>query len=341
MARMSDEVHVLITLPFPAALQERLRAVSPRLRIHVHPASTAETLPEERLDEVEVLYTIGSLPDPESVPNLRWLQLHFAGVDHVIDHPLVHSGIMVTTLSGAAAPQMAEFALMGMLAMSRRLTRMLSDPPDVRWNEDRFQRYRGMELRGATIGIVGYGSVGREIARLCRAFGASVLAIKRDLKHLEDIGYTLEGLGDPEAEIPDRLYPPEAIGSMSALCDYLVVTSPLTSETRGMLDEKVFNKMKATSTLVDVSRGGLVDHGALVEALQDGKLAGAVLDVYPVEPLPVTSPLWKMENVILSPHVAGASSHYYERATDLFSENLQRYLSDRPLLNLYDPDTGY
>lgn len=341
MTAMSDEVHVLITLAFPTALQERLRAVSPRLRIHVHPASSAETLPEERLEEVEVLYSLGALPDPDAVPNLRWLQLHYAGVDHIIDHPLVASGIMITTLSGAAAPQLAEFCIMGMLMMSRRLVRMLNDPPEVRWDDERFKRYRGRELRGATVGIVGYGSIGREVARLCRAFGASVLAVKRDLKHLEDTGYTIEGLGDPEAEIPDRLYPPEAIGSMSSLCDYLVVTSPLTSETRGMVGENVLERMKATSVLVDISRGGLVDHGALVEALQDGKLAGAVLDVYPVEPLPKTSPLWNMENVILSPHVAGGSSQYYERATDLFAENLHRYLSDRPLLNLFDPDTGY
>jgi phosphoglycerate dehydrogenase-like enzyme len=338
---MSDEVHVLITLAFPAALQERLKAISPRVRLHVQPASSIEVLPEDLLEKAEVLYTIRSLPDPDSAPNLRWLQLHFAGVDHVIDHPLVRSGIMVTTLSGAAAPQVAEFSLMAMLTLSRRLPRMLNDPPDVRWNDERFQRYRGYELRGSIVGVVGYGSVGREIARLCKAFGASILAIKRDLKNLQDDGYILEGLGDPEAEIPDRLYPPEAVGSMSALCDYLVVTTPLTSDTRGMIGEDVFEKMKSTSVLVDVSRGGVVDQGALVGALHEGKLAGAVLDVYPVEPLPANSPLWKMENVILSPHVAGASSHYYERATDLFAENLHRYLSDRPLMNLYDPDAGY
>jgi phosphoglycerate dehydrogenase-like enzyme len=338
---MSEEVHVLITLSFPAPLQERLKAVSPKVRLHVHPVSAIEMLPEDLLDEIEVLYTIRSLPDPEDAPSLRWIQLHFAGVDHVIDHPLIQSGIMVTTLSGAAAPQMAEFSLMAMLAMSRRLPRMLKDPPDVRWDDERFQRYRGHELRGSTVGVVGYGSVGREVARLCQAFGASVLAVKRDLKHLEDEGYILEGLGDLEAEIPDRLYPPEAIGSMSALCDYLVITSPLTSRTRGMIGEGVFDKMKSSAVLVDVSRGGVVDQGALVEALNEGRLAGAVLDVYPVEPLPANSPLWKMDNVILSPHVAGASSHYYERATDLFAENLHRYLGDRPLLNLYDPESGY
>jgi phosphoglycerate dehydrogenase-like enzyme len=341
MAGMSEEVHVLITLAFPAPLQERLKAVSSKVRLHVHPTSAIEMLPEDLLEKIEVLYTIRSLPDPEAAPNLRWLQLHFAGVDHVIDHPLVQSGIMVTTLSGAAAPQMAEFCLMAMLAMSRRLPRMLDDPPDVRWDDERFQRYRGHELRGSTVGVVGYGSVGREVARLSQAFGANILSIKRDLKNLQDEGYILEGLGDREAEIPDRLYPPEAIGSMSALCDYLVITSPLTSATRGMIGEEVFEKMKSDAVLIDVSRGGVVDQGALVEALHEGRLGGAALDVYPVEPLPTNSPLWKMDNVMLSPHVAGASSHYFERAAELFAENLHRYLSDRPLLNLYDPEAGY
>jgi len=262
-------------------------------------------------------------------------------VDHVADHSLLRSGLQVTTLSGAAVPQIAEFALMCILAQSRHLSTMMTDPADVRWGENRFKRYRPRELRGSTVGIVGYGSVGREIARLCRAFGASVLATKHDLKRLDDIGYTLNGLGDPGAVLPDRLYPPQALSSMVSSCDFIVITVPLTPQTRGMIDERVLGGMKPTAYLIDVSRGGVVDHGALVEALNENRLAGAALDVYPVEPLPDSSPLWGMPNVILSPHVAGTSEHYYERAADLFAENLHRYHVGRPLLNLYDPDRNY
>ncbi|TET85577.1 MAG: D-2-hydroxyacid dehydrogenase [Anaerolineales bacterium] len=340
MASMSD-INVLITIPFSEPLVERLRAVAPQVQIHVHPAKKAEDLPEELLLEIEVLYTISALPDLEMAPKLRWIQFHFAGVDHVADHSLLRSGLQVTTLSGAAVPQIAEFALMCILAQSRHLSAMMTDPADVRWGENHFKRYQPRELRGSMVGIVGYGSVGREIARLCHAFGASVLATKRDLKRLDDTGYTLNGLGDPGAELPERLYPPQALSSMASSCDFIVITVPLTPQTRGMIDERVFGGMKPTAYLIDVSRGGVVDHGALVEALNEKRLAGAALDVYPIEPLPESSPLWGMPNVILSPHVAGTSEHYYERAAELFAENLHRYHVGRPLLNLYDPDRNY
>ncbi len=340
MATMS-EINVLITLPFPETLIERLKGVSTDLSFHVNHAKTADGLPEELLPEIEVLYTLSAIPDPEAVPKLQWVQFHLAGIDHIAEHNLLRSGVMVTTLSGAAVPQIAEFVLMSILALSRHLPVMMKDSKEVVWGEDRFKRYRPQELRESTVGIVGYGSVGREVARICRAFGAHVLATKRDLKRLEDAGYSLEGLGDPAAELPDRLYPPQALASMASICDYLVVTVPLTAETRGMVDERVFEGMKPTAFLVDVSRGGVVDHGSLVEALNEKRLAGAALDVYPVEPLPESSPLWGMQNVILSPHVAGSSEHYYERAVDLFAENLARFQVGRPLLNRYDPERGY
>ncbi|MGD8554767.1 MAG: D-2-hydroxyacid dehydrogenase [Anaerolineales bacterium] len=336
-----DEIHVLITLPFPKPLVEKLRAVSTRLKIHMHPARTVEELPPEVLPQAEVLYTLDTLPEPDDVPNLAWIQFHFAGMDHVTDHALLHAGLQVTTLSGAAISQIGEFALMCILALGRRLPLILEDKSKKKWVEDRFKRFRPHDLRGSTVGIVGYGSIGREVARLCRAFGASVLAVKRDLKHLEDLGYVPPGQGDPGAELADRLYPPQALASMAAKCDYLVVTVPLTAKTRGLVNAKVLEKMKPSAFLVDVSRGGVVDHGALVSALEEKQLAGAALDVYPVEPLPESSPLWEMPGVIVSPHIAGASPLYNERAIELFAANLKRYLAGKPLLNAYDPKLGY
>jgi phosphoglycerate dehydrogenase-like enzyme len=340
MAAMSDVV-VLITVSFPETLVKRLQAVSPRLKIRVHPAREITDLPEGSLDETEVLYTAGVLPDPESVPELRWIQFHYAGIDHVANHAIFKSEVQVTTLSGVAVPQMAEFALMSILALGRRLPLMMADSAQDRWAEGRFNRYQPVELRGSTVGIVGYGSIGREIARLCRAFGATVLVTKRDLRHLADEGYSLHGVGDMNADVPERLYPPEAVKSMVELCDFVVVTVPLTTETRGTISKKVLEGMKPTAYLIDISRGGVVDHGALVEALNAERLAGAALDVYPVEPLPEGSPLWEMKNVILSPHVAGASGKYLERAIELFAENLARYLAEKPLLNQFDTERGY
>lgn len=332
---------MLITLPFPEALVEHLRAVSPRLAVHVRPARTSEELPRDLLPDVEILYTLRALPEPQSVPSLRWVQFHIAGIDHIDGHPLLDSEVQITTLSGAAAPQMAEVALLGLLALGHRLPAIQADSPRRRWSDDRYERYRPLELRGSTVGLVGYGSVAREIARLCRAFGANILATKRDLMQLQDPGYVPEGLGDPQAELVDRLYPSQALPSMAAQCDFLVVTAPLTPETRGMVGRRVLTQMKPGAFLVDLSRGGIVDHGALVEALNEKQIAGALLDVYPVEPLPENSPLWEMPNVLLTPHIAGASGQYFERAADLFAENLQRYLAGQPLLNLYQPRRGY
>ncbi len=335
------DVPVLITLPFPAPLIERLQAVSPRLKIHVHPTNKASDLPADLLPDIEILYTHRALPDPEAVPNLRWIQFHFAGIDHAEQHPLLSAPVQVTTLSGAAMTQVAEFVLLCLLALGHRLPAILADRPKKRWSDDRFERYRPLELRGSTVGLVGYGSVAREVARLCRAVGARILATKRDLMHLEDPGYAVEGLGDPQAQLVERLYPPQALASMAALCDFLVVTVPLTPETRGLVGKRVFAQMKPTAYLIDVSRGGVVDHGALVEALTEKRIAGAALDVYPVEPLPENSPLWDLPNTLLTPHIAGASGAYFERAAALFAENLQRYLAGQPLLNLYRPERGY
>jgi phosphoglycerate dehydrogenase-like enzyme len=337
-----EDIRVLMTVGVPEEELERVRALSPRVDLIQQSAEELDGLPEGALDQVEVLYASFELPEPERLPNLKWVQLHFAGMDHVVDHPLLsHEGIAVTTLSGAAAPGVAEFVLMSMLALGRRLTTMMRDKAAHRWAEKRFERYRPVELRGSTVGIVGYGSIGREVARLCQNLGATVLAVKRDLKSLKHEGYRFEGLGDPHADIPERIYPYQAIGSAASLCDFLVIAVPLTAETRGLVDEKVLERMKSSAFLVDVSRGGVVDHGALVEALSQGALAGAALDVYPIEPLPERSPLWEMDNVILSPHVAGTSGRYFELAMRLFAENLSRYLAGKPLLNRFDAERGY
>jgi hypothetical protein len=148
-----SEVLVLLTLNFPEPLVERLRALSPRLQIRVHPARTGQDLPGDLLADVEVLYTLHALPEPASVPNLRWVQFHLSGVDAIVDHPLLHTDVLITSLSGASAPQLAEYALMGMLALGRRVPRMVADKAARRWAEDRFERFRPVELRGATVGM--------------------------------------------------------------------------------------------------------------------------------------------------------------------------------------------
>jgi phosphoglycerate dehydrogenase-like enzyme len=339
---MDDPINLIITLPFTDELLKQISEVSPRLAVEKIVARKVEDISEEAWQRVEVLYTNRILPTPEQAPNLRWIQLHWAGVDHALDAPILHKeGIRITSLSGASATQMAEHAVMMMLALGHHLLEVLAYQKKAEWPSGRWELFNPVELRGSTVGIVGYGSIGRQIARILQTYGASVLATKRDILHPDDTGYTMEGLGDPGGDLVNRLYPPQALQSMLKECDFVVVTLPRTSSTRGILGAKELSALKPNSYLVDISRGDIVDHNALIPILRERKIAGAALDVFPTEPLPADSPLWKMPNVIISPHIAGFSPHYDERATALFIENMRRYLEDLPLFNSLDFSLEY
>jgi len=333
-------VNVLVTVAFPEELLDRARAVSPEVRLFYAPLKQGESLPSSTLVETEVLYTWTALPRPEDAPQLRWVQFHSAGIDHLWNHPLLDCDVALTTTSGVHAVPVAEYVMASILAWSHRLPRMLTYQKRAIWPGGRWKKFAPQELRGATIGIIGYGSVGREVARLARAFGMRVLAVKRDPRRIVDDGYQLDGAGDPAGDVPDRIYPAAAIRSMLPECDYVVLCAPLTAETYHLIDKAALKAMKPATYLVNVSRGKLIDEGALVEALQKGEIAGAGLDVFEVEPLAANNPLWKLDNVILSPHVSGFTSHYDRRVMGLFTQNLRRYLEERPLLNLVDREAG-
>lgn len=338
----TSPVEVLVTVPFLETEIQALRELSPRLRVTALSAAEAREIPNEVWNRSEVVYTDRVFPAPEQAPSLRWIQCHWAGIEALLDEPILQkSDILVTTLSGAAAPQMAEYALGAILELGHRLLEIGAQQTRMDWPRERWERYRPQELRGSTVGIVGYGSVGREIARLLNAFGAKVLATKRDVMHPQDPGYSIPGLGDPGGEAFHRLYPYQALKSMLKECDFVVVTLPLTAETRGLVGAAELAAMKPSAYLIHLARGGTVDQAALLAALQEKRIAGAVLDVFAEEPLPASSPLWKLSNVILTPHIAGLSDYYNERAMELFIENCKRYLAGSPLLNRFDPQKGY
>lgn len=338
----NSTIEVLVTVPFSEQEIQTLRDVSPRLRINMMLAREPDDIPQEVWARTEVLYTDTVLPAPEMVPALRWLQCHWAGLDFAIHAPLASKpDVMVTTLSGAAAPQMAEYALGMMLALGHRLPELVQFQNRAEWPREHWDHFRPQELRSSVVGIVGYGSIGREIARLLRAFGAMVLAAKYDVMHPEDHGYTVAGLGDPNGDLFHRLYPYQAVRSMLKESDYVVVTAPLTHETNGLIGAAELAAMKSTALLVVMARAGVVDQAALITALQERKIGGAVIDVFEEEPLPPNSPLWKLPNTILTPHVGGMSVYYNQRAIDLFVENLKRYITGAPLLNRFNPQRGY
>ena len=338
---MTEAVKLLITVPLEEELVAKLQKRFPRLKISHQPIPKGEEAPEEIWAEAEVIYTFRELPAAELAPNVRWIQFHTAGVNRNIEHPLLkREKLQATTLSGGNAPQVAEHALALLLALSHNLPAMLADQSRNKWSARRLERYQPSELYGSTVGIVGFGSVGQHLARLLKSFEVSVLASKRDLTAPEEGGY-LKGKEKDEGPLAHRLYPGQALRTLFKDCDFVVVSVPFTAETRGMIGAKQLSALKPSAFLVDVSRGGILDHEALIQALNDEKLAGAALDVFPEEPLPADSPLWTLPNVIVSPHVAGLSPHYDERAMALFIENMGRYLAGDELLNKVELDRGY
>jgi len=333
---------VLVTASFPADLITRISAVSSQLDV-AQLDLAKQPWPEGRSTTAEVLYSYGGskLPPLELAPKLRWVQFHSAGIDHLLESEIWHSDIQLTSASGIHAPNMGQYIMAQLLAWANRTPSWLFYQRRGEWPRDRWDKFLPSELRDGTLGILGYGSIGREVARLAKAFGMTVLASKRDARNIRDQGYALPGSGDAEGVVADRIYPAAATRSMAAECDYLVVTLPLTPATRNLVDEALLKAMKPTAFLVNVGRGGVVDEAALIKALKKGWIAGAGLDVFEKEPLPADSPLWSMDNVILSPHVSGFTPHYDDRVVNLFCTNLGRYLAGEPLINLVDRNAGY
>lgn len=273
-------------------------------------------------------------------PQMRWVQLLSAGADHVPWQQIGHN-IAITTASGIHAATMAEYTIASMLAFAHKLHALVRAQTHREWRRSGEFMSTVDAMRGHTLGVVGYGSIGRETARIAHALGMQVFALKRDPAARSDPGWMPEGLGDPDGHIPERFYGPGERREMLAECDYVTVTLPLTEATRGFIGVSELGAMRPHAYLVNVGRGEVIDQGAMVEALRSGRLGGAGLDVFEREPLETDSPLWEMENTILTPHMSGAFKGYVGVACELFIENLRRFASGQPLLNHVDPSLGY
>jgi phosphoglycerate dehydrogenase-like enzyme len=334
---------VLITAPGGAEIAERIRSSWPNVRVETVRAGMSRTLPTERWRSVDVLYTsfATTLPSPDEAPRLRWVQLYSAGPDAIVDHPLYRSPVTFTSASGVHAITMAEHVMAMVLAWYHHLPLQFAWQREARWpTPTERSRFTAEELPGKTIGIVGYGSIGRQVGRLASGFGMRVVAMQRGSDH-RDHGFLFEGIGDPDGVIPDRYYGPEQLHELLGACDVVVLTAPLTSRTRGMLDAAAFHAMKPTAFFVNIARGGLCDEAALLHALSEGQIAGAALDVFQQEPLPADNPFWRIPNVFISSHTACLSRYYEARAAAIFQENLRRYLAGEPLANVVDKSRGY
>jgi phosphoglycerate dehydrogenase-like enzyme len=244
------------------------------------------------------------------MPGLRWIHSTGAGIESFVSRELGERGVIVTNSSGVYASAMAEYALFGMVAIARDLRRLMAQQVERRWNHEPIS---GTELYGKQVGIIGYGATGRYLATICKALGMEVWATKR-----KPTLTTNEPL--------DRLLAPEDLHELLAASDYVVVCASLNSTSRHLLGETEFRALKAGAGLVNVARGGLVDQDALLAALADGRLGGAVLDVVEPQPLPPESPLWTHPRVIVTSHISGGSPEGWARSMDLFRWNLALYL---------------
>lgn len=257
---------------------------------------------------------------------IRWVQATSAGAGEQVRAAELSeeelNRVTVTTASGVHAGPLAEFCIFGLLAFTKDLPRLVRDKDEKRWGH-----YPVRELKDQTLLVVGLGKIGLEVARLARCFGMRTVGFKRR----------------PEGSLPhvEEVKPSRSLKESVPRADAVVVTLPLTEETRGMIDRETIGLMKPGCVFVNVGRGGVVDQGALVEALREGRISGAALDVFEDEPLPQDSPLWELPNVLISPHTAALSELENRRIVELFRDNLRRYLDDEPLVNRVDPEMFY
>jgi phosphoglycerate dehydrogenase-like enzyme len=283
---------------------------------------------------LEVIVGPSAPSDLSRVPGLRWLQLRSAGVDHLAADPPWRHGIVTTNARGVYAIPIAEYVT-GMVLRSRQPTDWAADQAARRWPEE---APLITILRGSTALVVGYGSIGREIARQLSALGVRILAAKARPEKRADDGYRVPGTGDPDGSIPERIVGLDRLTEAARGADVLIVTVPLTDASRGLIDREVISALPPHAWLMNISRGPIVDESALLDALRAGRVAGAVLDVFAEEPLPPDSPWWDAPNTIVTPHASGVTLRYFDR---LVIENVRRYLAAEPLLNQVDPERGY
>lgn len=261
---------------------------------------------------------------PANAPALRWIQATSSGIgEFVRAKGLDRSELVLTTAAGIHAAPLAEFTMLGLLYLTRDIPNLIQMQ-----NERRWERFTSRSLQGQTVLVVGLGNVGRAVAALLDAAGATVWGAIRP-------GH--------EKEVPgvSRSFPITHLTQELPHIDALVLACPLTSETYRLIGKEQFAEMPSHAVLVNVARGQVVDESAMIDALNSGRLSGAVLDVFEKEPLPDSSPLWDMSNVLVSPHSASTLADENARIVDLFVDNLARYLAGDELLNVYARDNQY
>lgn len=345
MGKTAKTLHLLIASYLEPEYVERIQQTDPRINVIYEPELIApQRFPADHiggpfkrseeqekkwrslLEKTDILFDFDRTNYkelPELAPNLKWIQTTSSGIGQTIKKWNYHRRMpntIFTSSRGVHAQPLAEFCLLAMLTFNKKLFQTLQQQKEKKW-----ARLSGTDLRQKTIGIIGMGKVGQEVARIAQCFGMTVLGMKRNID------------GIPPASIhADELFRPDELPNLLQRSEYLVLIAPHTPETEKMIGEKELALLPKGAVLINIARGALVDEAALVKALQTGHLRGAGLDVFEVEPLPPSNPLWTMENVIVSPHSGSTSDGENELITDIFCENIANFLEGKPMRNLFD-----
>jgi phosphoglycerate dehydrogenase-like enzyme len=317
----------LLALADPAepqlALLEELRGEA-TLAICDTPAACAHTAAHADvvlnwLSDTTVLQQIWPM-----ATRLRWVHTRSAGLDGMLFPEIVESPVVLTNARGVFSDILGEFTIGAVLFFAKDFRRLVLSQMAGKWDQ-----FDITEVRGQTLGLVGYGDIGRAVAVRAHALGMKVVALRRRPELSRDDTYVA------------RVFPPEGKHEMLGISDYVVVGAPLTPESRGMIGDGEFAVMKPTGVLINIGRGPVVSEAALVRALSERRIRGAALDVFDTEPLPAGHPFYHLDNVLLSPHSADHTPDWKERALRLFLENFRRFRRGQPLLNVVNKKLGY
>jgi phosphoglycerate dehydrogenase-like enzyme len=323
---MMSEITVVVLGDPAETTLERLSKIGGGVRLKI--AKTAEELAPELADAQVLFSWAGPKAEVakvlEQAPKLEWIHARYAGLDGLLFPELIASPVPLTNGRGTFSQSLGEFVIAGALYFAKDLPRMLRAKAAHKW-----EVFNVLELSCQTMGIVGHGDIGRAIARRAKAFGMRVLALRRDVT---------PRAGD---EHVDKVYANAELHEMLPECDYVVVAAPLTPHTRHLLSTPEFNVMKPEAIVMNVGRGPVIDEAAITEALRSGRIRGAALDVFEVEPLPADSALWGMPNVLISAHTADHTKDWLNDAADFFVEQFGRWSKGEPLKNLVDKHAGY
>jgi phosphoglycerate dehydrogenase-like enzyme len=312
----------------PGWFGERLAAEFPALEV-VQRLSFDE-VPRD-LQEAEIIFTLALKHEQfAAARNLRWIQAPTAAIHQFLFPELVESEVVLTHASEVHGPVVAEHVMAVIFALAKKIPQAAVFQRQHIWGQMAMwsEGAHLLEIAGATVGLIGVGSIGRRVARMAAALGMHVIAIR---EHVEK--------GCPEGV--ERVYPPSELGKLLSQSDYVVVAAPLLPVTTGLIGAQQLAGMKPDGFLINVGRGPQVDEQALVEALQTRRIAGAALDVFDREPLPPDSPLWGLDNLLITPHTAGLTGKIWQRHYQLLSSNLRRYLAHEPLEGVVDKHRGY